>query len=284
MPFAFAANNNLAGSPVDVIDLDRDDFRRSKPKTGDQEHHGVVSPARIGVGANGLDERVHLLGCQMPGQPCTVSLSHAWNAQGEVGCCFPGLEEVSEEVPQMGGERLVTQRRLSRRHRFKEGCDVGRRDFGKLADFLLKAECEEAVGDAPAMEYCPFAKAALAAQIFFVFTFESSARCIVKRRAEWRFGGPVSVEELDETFDDELVVFAAVRLLVRFRDQFGGLLPVEIFQIDVECRHLIAESVDALAVLCPGLRTVVQILQMLLKLLWKGAKRIADRRRVAGCR
>ena len=32
MQLTFAANDELAGSPVDVVDLHGDDFRRSQPK------------------------------------------------------------------------------------------------------------------------------------------------------------------------------------------------------------------------------------------------------------
>ena len=54
MPVALAAHDDLAGSPVDVVDLHGDHFRRPQSETGEQQHHGVVAPTCDGIGPNRL--------------------------------------------------------------------------------------------------------------------------------------------------------------------------------------------------------------------------------------
>ena len=66
---------------------------------------------------------------QVPGQPCTVALRHAWNAQGKVGRCFAGLEEIAEKVPQMRRAVLSRNGCFACRQVLQEGGDIRRIDL-----------------------------------------------------------------------------------------------------------------------------------------------------------
>ena len=96
MPLALAAHDDLAGPPVDIIDLHGDYFECPQSKACHEQHHCVVAAARNGIGLNRLDEYVHLFGRRMSGQSCPISLCNAWNAQSKIGGRLPGLEEVAE--------------------------------------------------------------------------------------------------------------------------------------------------------------------------------------------
>lgn len=129
MPATLAAHNDLARSPVDIVDLHGDHFRRPQSQAGEQQHHGVVASASGRFGADRPKKNIHLLGHQMPRQPCSVSLGDTRNSQGQVGDRFADLEEVPEEVPQVRGRRLVPEWRRPCRQVLQKSHDVGRRDF-----------------------------------------------------------------------------------------------------------------------------------------------------------
>src|ERR1035437_2586079 len=68
MSVALAAHDDLTGSPVDIVELHGNYFRRPQSEACDQQHHGVVAAACDGIGPDRLDEYVHLFGRQIPGQ------------------------------------------------------------------------------------------------------------------------------------------------------------------------------------------------------------------------
>ena len=125
MPGTFAAHDDLARSPVDIVDLHGDHFRWPQPETGEQQHHGVVALTSGRFGANRPEKDIHLLGYQMPWQPRPISLCNAWDAQGEIGRRLAGLEKISEEVPQMRGRGLVPEWRRPRSQVLQKSHDVG---------------------------------------------------------------------------------------------------------------------------------------------------------------
>jgi hypothetical protein len=185
----------------------------------------------------------------MPRQSGTISLSDTRNAQCKVGVNFPGLEQVSEEIPQMGGERFVAQRRFAGRQMLQEGSNVRRSDLRQITVFLTKMEGKKTVSKAPAMENRSLAQAALAAQIFFVSDFELFTLGVGGYRFEWTFPNTQCNEELDEAPDDEASVFGSAWRKVRVRNQVHGGLFVEMLQADAALCHLTAERREALIVL-----------------------------------
>jgi len=61
MQLPLAANEKLAHAPVDIINLDRDDFRRAQPEPRHQKHHGIVAPPKRRIRLDGRDHCFHLL-------------------------------------------------------------------------------------------------------------------------------------------------------------------------------------------------------------------------------
>jgi hypothetical protein len=151
MSVALTAHDNLARSPVDIFALHGDHFRRSQSQASEQHHHGVIAPPSGTVGSNRSDERIDLLGRQMPRQSRTISLGHARNGQRKIRRCLAGLEGIPEEVPQMRRQGLITERWRPRRQVLQKADDIGCCDPRQISDLFFKVEFKKAVGDAPAM-------------------------------------------------------------------------------------------------------------------------------------
>src|SRR5712675_405159 len=82
----------------------------------------------FGFMSNRSDERIDLLGRQMPRQSRTISLGHARNGQRKIRRCLADLEEIPEEVPQMRRQGLITERWRPRRQVLQKADDIGRCD------------------------------------------------------------------------------------------------------------------------------------------------------------
>ena len=61
MQSPLAANEKLAHAPVDIINLDRDDFSRAQPEPGHEKHHCIVAPPKRCIRLDGRDHCFHLL-------------------------------------------------------------------------------------------------------------------------------------------------------------------------------------------------------------------------------
>ena len=78
----------------------------------------------------------------------------------------------------MRGVRLVAQRFLSS-HVLHERHDVVCGYPRDVTDLVAKPELQEAIGDAPRMEYGSLTEPALAAQVLLIAPFEASPRAVV---------------------------------------------------------------------------------------------------------
>jgi hypothetical protein len=118
-------------------------------------------------------------------QPRVVALGDAEDAERQVGLRQPGLEEILEEVAQVGRRRLVPVRHLARCQLLQEGDDSGGLDRLIVDVGLAEAEVEESVGEAPAMPDRPLAQTTVLTQIGFVITAQI-APCLVPCRQRRR--------------------------------------------------------------------------------------------------
>ena len=124
MTLPFSANQQLAGAPVDVIQLDRDDLWRAQAKARHQQQHGIVAgtPPRIGAhrGQNGLD----LIRRQITREPRAPRFVCPGDAEREVRGRKALCEQILEEATQMRGRRLVAERALAREKVLHERHDI----------------------------------------------------------------------------------------------------------------------------------------------------------------
>ena len=126
MVLALAAHDEFAGAPVDVVELDRDDFRRAQAEPGEQKDHRIVATAEPSVGPDRRQYALHLVGRQMAGQSGAIALRDARDAERQVARSQAALEQVLKEVAQVGRRRLVPERRLAGGQPLEEGDDVAR--------------------------------------------------------------------------------------------------------------------------------------------------------------
>lgn len=62
--FALAADQDRPGAPVNVIEFDRNHFRRAQPETGEEQDHRVVAPPDCGRLPCGIDQPLDLVRLQ----------------------------------------------------------------------------------------------------------------------------------------------------------------------------------------------------------------------------
>jgi hypothetical protein len=62
-----ASNEDFAGSPVDIVELESDYFPGAKAKTGKQKKDGIVAAAGDGATVTGLEHTFNFPGSQVLG-------------------------------------------------------------------------------------------------------------------------------------------------------------------------------------------------------------------------
>ena len=65
---ALAADQDRARSPVDVVEFDRDNLRRTQTEAGKQQHHRIVPTTNGVCRSGGINEPLDLLRQQRPRQ------------------------------------------------------------------------------------------------------------------------------------------------------------------------------------------------------------------------
>jgi hypothetical protein len=60
-----ASNEDFAGSPVDVVELESDHFPGAKTKTGEQKKDGIVAAAGYGATVTSLEQTLNFPGSQV---------------------------------------------------------------------------------------------------------------------------------------------------------------------------------------------------------------------------
>jgi hypothetical protein len=92
MQLPLAADEKLIRTPVDIVDLDCNDFCRAQPESRQKQHHGIVAPPDCRIRLDGSDHRFHLLRCQVSRQCGRVSLGDARDARSEVRAGLTNLD------------------------------------------------------------------------------------------------------------------------------------------------------------------------------------------------
>ena len=151
MPVALAADEDLAGSPVDIVDLHGDHFGRPQPEAGEQQHHGIVAPAPGRIGSHRPEEeyrpaRASDAGAVWP----RIAARRSGCPEARLVAVLPAWKRYRKKflrcdegvLSRSGGVRVV---RCCRKLAMSAGviCD-------QVADLLAEAELQEAIGDAPA--------------------------------------------------------------------------------------------------------------------------------------
>jgi hypothetical protein len=79
---SLAANENFAGSPVDVFELESDHFPGAKTKTGEEEKDGIVASAGRGAALAGLKHTFDFLRRQVLGHGRQSPIRHRGHHSG----------------------------------------------------------------------------------------------------------------------------------------------------------------------------------------------------------
>src|SRR5215469_3702596 len=107
VPFALATDQDRALAPVNVIELDRDDFGPAEPKSRRQAEHGIVAQPDGIAGPGRIDYLLDGLRVQMTWQMAWWRHGYARYSVGEIAFCLSAPEQEPEQIAQMSGRRLV---------------------------------------------------------------------------------------------------------------------------------------------------------------------------------
>src|SRR5262245_7005369 len=97
VPASLAPHLQLAGSPIDVIELQGEDLARPQPQAGQEEEEGAIAAGGAAVPPASTDDPFDLFGGEVLRQYGGPPLRHGRDGPGEVGLRLPAQEEESEE-------------------------------------------------------------------------------------------------------------------------------------------------------------------------------------------
>ena len=112
MELPFAAHQQLTGTPINIIKLDRDDLDCSEPESRHEEQHSIISCAMPRVATHRGENSLNPIWRQMPGQPRIPALCRLRKTQGKVARGFPTPKQILEEGPKVGCGRDMSMRRF----------------------------------------------------------------------------------------------------------------------------------------------------------------------------
>jgi hypothetical protein len=92
-----ASDNDLAGSPVDVVELESYYLTSAETETGKQQKNGVVTAAGRRATVASFEHTVDFFQSQILGHGGQPPISYGGNRSGQVGVQFPLLKQVPEE-------------------------------------------------------------------------------------------------------------------------------------------------------------------------------------------
>src|SRR5271165_196988 len=212
VPLAFATDQDRAGSPIDVIELDRDDLRRTQTEAGENQQHRIVAasdrvgrPGRIGPSVDLLRlQRSWKVGVARPGD--------ARKTAGQIALGLAAPEQEAEQAAQMRRGSPVTVGLRSTHHLAEERHDIAWGDVIQIAERCAEAERHEAVQEARAVIDRCLGQAPLLTKIDLVLrsqTFE------FRRHLLWRFGwfGNIGLDKsIDEAIEAKPLISACVEM------------------------------------------------------------------------
>jgi hypothetical protein len=92
MKQSLASNDDFAGSPVDVIELESHHFTGAEAETGKQKKDGVVAAAGRGATVAGFEQTFDFLRTQVLGHGGQPPISYRWYRSGHCGLVIPPAE------------------------------------------------------------------------------------------------------------------------------------------------------------------------------------------------
>lgn len=102
MELTLAADQQLTCTPVNVVELDRDDLGRAEAEPRHKQQHSIIARAMSGVAAHRAKNGLDPIGRQVPGQPRVPALCRLGKTQGKIARRRPAPEQILEEGPKMG--------------------------------------------------------------------------------------------------------------------------------------------------------------------------------------
>src|ERR1700733_13714808 len=98
MPLPLASDHDRTGSPVNVVELDRDDLRRAQTKASEDDQHGIVAPSnRIGR-PDRIAQLFDLLRLQGSRQMGGTRSSDARKAVSQITLGLPAPKQKAEQA------------------------------------------------------------------------------------------------------------------------------------------------------------------------------------------
>ncbi len=134
VPLAFAPDQDRAGSPVNVVELDRDDLRCPQAEAGEKQKHRIVAPANRIIGPDRIDQLLDLLGLQVSGKVALRRLGDARNGVRQIALRLAAPEQEPEQVAQMRSAASCPDRAFAAPDFAQERDDVIRRDVVEIAE------------------------------------------------------------------------------------------------------------------------------------------------------
>ena len=106
MKQSLASNEDFAGSPVDVLELESDHFPGAKTKTGKQKKDGVVAAAGRHATVAGLEHTFDFLRSQELGHCGQSPIRYRGYRGGQVSLQFSLLKQEPQEGRESSGYQL----------------------------------------------------------------------------------------------------------------------------------------------------------------------------------
>src|SRR5713226_2542502 len=239
---ALAADQDFARTPVDVVELDRNDLGSAKPEPRHEQQHRVVAPPNGVVRSDRFNEPSDLFGPEIARQVVRIGLGDARQAVGEIA---PGLatpEQELEETAQMGRQRLVSTWQRSGLELTKEGDDIVRRDRVQVAQLVAEAKGQELLHIARAVVDRGLGQSALSAQVGLIFLTQT-VQCGQLFRRRLRGSRDPS---LDQVIDEPSQTEPGIGLSVA-SDSAQYRVPKELCRCTVEVADTKSAFLDCLA-------------------------------------
>jgi hypothetical protein len=147
VPVALAPNRDLAGTPIDVGDLQRRCLRGTQPEPGQDSQDGEVSAPDRTTPITAVEQPGHLVGGDPLGNAGQLPARHRRHRTDQTVRRQPGHLQVAQELAQPGDDRLGRPDRAPTGLRQHEATDLTAGQVAKLGQVADSSMRQKAAGD-----------------------------------------------------------------------------------------------------------------------------------------